>query len=62
MNSFKDGLDEHGVFDLLLLQEHLRRRLELLVFQQAVHEFGARVFSSSPGPSGSRGSSIFDLM
>ena len=50
------------VFDLLFLHQHLRGGFEFLVFEQAVDEFVARIFLASAGASGSRGSSIFDLM
>ncbi len=35
---------QHRVFNLLFLQEHLRRGLELFVLEQAVDEFVARIF------------------
>ena len=37
-------IGQHCVFDLLLLQEHLRRRLILLMLQQAVDQFVSRIF------------------
>src|SRR6185437_3469796 len=38
------GVRTHRVFDLLLLEKHLSGGLELLVLDQPVHQFRARVF------------------
>ena len=38
------GIGPGGLFDLLLLEEHLRGGLEALVLEEALDEFAARVF------------------
>ena len=38
MNSLSAGFDNHRVFDLLLLHQHLRRRLELFMLDQAIDQ------------------------
>src|ERR1019366_2855985 len=43
------GIAQHRVFNLLFLQEHLRRGFELFVLEQAVDEFVARVFQRVGG-------------
>ena len=58
----KIGLGPDMGFELLLLVEQLRGVLELLVLDQAVHQFGARVDLLLGPPSGSGGKSIFDLI
>ena len=57
------GLGPGGLFDLLLLHEHLRGGLEALVLEQALDQFAARVFGVVPPATseGSRGSSILLL-
>ena len=60
-NSPHPRLRPRRLFDLLLLQQHLRRGLEALMLQQPLHQLAPRVFGVRPRPSvlGSRGSSVF---
>ena len=44
MNSRIPGLRPGGLFDLLLLHQHLRRGLEALVLEQPLHQLAPRVF------------------
>ena len=45
VHEFADGrIAEDGVFDLLLLEEHLSGGLEFLVLEKAIDEFVARIF------------------
>jgi hypothetical protein len=44
MNSLDRGIAQHRFFDLLFLQQHLRRGLEALVLEQPVDQFIARIF------------------
>ena len=46
---FERRVAQNCVFDLLFLQEHLRRRLEFLVLEQAVDQFAARVVGGVGG-------------
>ena len=42
------GLRPRRLFDLLLLHQHLRRRLEALMLQQPLHQLAPRVFRVRP--------------
>jgi hypothetical protein len=48
--------------DLRQLVQLLGGQLDLLVFQQAAHQLGARIFGSSPGSAFLAGSSMRDLI
>ena len=45
-NSFSAGIRPYGLFDLLLLHQHLRRRLKALVLKQPVDQLQSWIFFS----------------
>ena len=59
---FHRRIADHGVFQLLFLQEHLSGVLEFFVLQQPLYQFFTRIFQFSATASGSRGRSILLLI